>query len=85
MHGYARVYGATKTILLYPQMHDKSGLLASWTFENSNAQLQVAAIDILDETKMAQSLLSLIQPQGNSLIGAEISQRYDHASLTAQV
>ncbi|RKQ69723.1 5-methylcytosine-specific restriction enzyme subunit McrC [Litorimonas taeanensis] len=85
MHGYARVYDATKTILLYPQMHDKSGAFASWTFENSDTQLQVATIDILDETKMAESLLSIVQLQGNSLSGTEISQRYDHASLAAQV
>ena len=85
MHGYARVYDATKTILLYPQMHDKLGVLANWTFENSNTKLQVASIDILDETKMAESLLSIVQPQGNSPSGTEISQRYDHASLAAQV
>lgn len=85
MHGYAKVYDATKTILLYPQMNDKSGAFASWTYENSDTQLQVATIDILDETKMAESLLSIVQPQGNSLSETEISQRYDYASLAAQV
>ena len=85
MHGYARVYDATKTILLYPQMHDKSGALASWTFENSDAQLQLAAIDILDETRMTQSLLSLVQLQKKSHIGADVLQAYNQSSLAAQV
>ena len=62
MHGYARVYDAKKTILLYPQMNDKSDSLEkSWIFENSDAQLQIATVDILDEKKMAASLCSLIK------------------------
>lgn len=85
MYGYARVYEATKTILLYPQMDYKSGILASWTFENSDAHLQVATINILDETKMEECLLSIVEPQGNLRSGTEISQKYDHASLATQL
>lgn len=85
MHGYARVYKATKTILLYPEMDDKSGILANWTFENSDAQLQLAAIDILDQSKMAQSLLTLVKPQNNSLSRAKISQQHNPANLAEQV
>ena len=75
MHGYARVYDASATILLYPQMGDKSGAFASWVFEKSEAHLQVAAINIIDKNQMAEDLLSLIQPKRNFQIASSVSDQ----------
>ena len=61
MHGYARVYEASSTVLLFPKMNEQQGELASWTFENSNTQLRLATIDILNEEKMAEILIALVE------------------------
>jgi len=75
MHGYARVYDASATILLYPQMGDKSGALASWVFEKSEAQLQVATINIIDKNQMSEDLRSLIQLKRNFQIASNVSEQ----------
>lgn len=85
MHGYSRVYNATSTVLLYPQMNDQSGCLASWTFEESNALLQLATINILDELKMAENLLSLFSSQKYSDDWNEVPNRQGLPTSVAQV
>jgi len=68
MHAYSRVYGAKACVLLYPDLSSLSGVQKTWYFQNSasdnieddSSRLSVATIDILDENKMGQVLLSLI-------------------------
>ena len=62
MHGYARVYNADATVLLYPKygLHDDE--LACWKFENSNSLLRLATLNILDQSHMAETLASLLTP-----------------------
>ena len=62
MHGYARVYDADATVLLYPKydLHDDE--LACWKFENSNSLLRLATLNILDQSHMAETLASLLTP-----------------------
>ena len=62
MHGYARVYDAESTVLLYPKMNDQCGALASWTFEKSESSLVLATIDILNEDEMKSTLKTLVAP-----------------------
>ena len=61
MHGYARVYNADSTILLYPKVSYQQGELASWIFENSKTDLQLASLDVLDEVGMKNILSSLVE------------------------
>ena len=60
MHGYARVYNADETILLYPKLNDGIYKPTDWTFENSNTHLRVATVNTLDEIALKRDLIELL-------------------------
>lgn len=63
MHGYAAVYDARATILLYPFMRDlmpAAGRLAEWTFSNRMAMLRVAAVDVASREGTERGLVAAI-------------------------
>lgn len=82
MHGYARVYDADTTILLYPSMSDQRGELTSWIFENSEARLRLATIYILNETEMGITLKSLVSEQNGYLSKGTYSKHPDFVNPT---
>ena len=85
MHGYARVYDAHKTILLYPSMVNKSGGVTSWKFEKSETQLQLATIDILNEKKMGEGLKSLVHRQYNLAFETDLSHKLGKSNAIERV
>lgn len=76
MHGYARVYDANATILLYPKMNEQLGEISSWLFQKSKAQLRLAAVDILDETAMGKTLVSLVTCKAGNISKDLVSPNY---------
>ena len=63
MRGYADVYGARSTVLLYPLMSDlmaSSGPQAEWIFAGGDSRLKVVAVDVALNDMAAENLLSAI-------------------------
>ncbi len=63
MHGYSRVYEAISTVLIFPEIDGikhNNGIVSSWDYTNSTANMILALVDILDEEKIKSTFLSLV-------------------------
>ncbi|MGB8841779.1 MAG: hypothetical protein WCC64_11980 [Aliidongia sp.] len=64
MHGYAQVYGARSTILLFPHHHtiaEEPGLQAHWYFESGGSVLGLATVDVANTSGFAVMLRGLLE------------------------
>ncbi len=57
MHGYAHVYGAKSTILIYPhntKMNGRAGIKGCWKFESSDRSLTAVTVDLSQEMQIKE-------------------------------
>ncbi len=67
MLAYARAWGATRVILLYPwrkETSDKNGPLRQWTVAHSNCALDIATVDVGAPDKVVATLRDIVDSPG---------------------
>lgn len=63
MHGYANIYDASSTVLLYPFMREvmrQPGLQAEWIYTGRNSSLKVVSVDVGSRHATERDLLAAV-------------------------